>query len=171
MNEQIYLPGIDISPRGFNYLPDFISKDEERNLMLEIGDLTLHPYELFGVEAKRNIISFVHPFPDWLMELDQRVEEILQEKIVEILVTQYPPGAGIGWHMDYPEYKSVFGISLGHSCLWQMRKREEFDILKYKRVLYPRSVYILKDEARWKWEHKIKNAEEERFSITFRSRA
>lgn len=170
MNEQFFLPGMDTGPHGFNYLPDFISKDEERALELEIRDLTLRPFELFGVPAKRNVQSFIHPFPSWLIDLDERVQEVLKEKIVTILITQYPPGAGIGWLMDYPEYKSVFGISLGHECLWQMRKREEFDILKFQRIIYPRAGYILKDEARWKWEHRIRITEKERFSITFRSK-
>jgi alkylated DNA repair dioxygenase AlkB len=36
--------------------------------------------------------------------------------------------------------------------------------------LEPRSAYVLKDEARWGWQHAIAPTRELRYSITFRTR-
>jgi len=38
-------------------------------------------------------------------------------------------------------------------------------------VLEPRSTYVLRDEARWRWQHAISPTKALRYSITFRTMA
>jgi len=39
----------------------------------------------------------------------------------QVLVTEYSPGAGIGWHKDRPEFEQVVGVSLLSPCLFRLR--------------------------------------------------
>jgi DNA oxidative demethylase len=43
----------------------------------------------------------------------------------EVLVTEYPPGAGIGWHRDAPPLGIIAGISLAANCTMRFRKETE----------------------------------------------
>ncbi|MDQ3846280.1 MAG: alpha-ketoglutarate-dependent dioxygenase AlkB, partial [Bacteroidota bacterium] len=55
-------------PEGFLYLPDFISEEEERELLGQIGNTTLHTFHFQGYEAKRRVASFGY---DWSFEKQQ----------------------------------------------------------------------------------------------------
>jgi alkylated DNA repair dioxygenase AlkB len=43
-------------------------------------------------------------------------------ELVDPLVTRYPPGAGIGWHRDAPQFGEVGGISLLTACRMRFRR-------------------------------------------------
>jgi alkylated DNA repair dioxygenase AlkB len=36
---------------------------------------------------------------------------LMNERLQHALVTEYSPGAAIGWHKDRPEFNDVIGIS------------------------------------------------------------
>jgi alkylated DNA repair dioxygenase AlkB len=36
-------------------------------------------------------------------------------------------------------------------------------------TLEPRSIYIMRDSARWNWQHSIPAGKEQRYSVTFRT--
>ena len=42
--------------------------------------------------------------------------------LVEVLVTDYPARAGIGWHRDAPMFGVVVGVSLGSACRFRFRR-------------------------------------------------
>jgi alkylated DNA repair dioxygenase AlkB len=101
------------------------------------------------------------------------------EDLGEALVTEYAPGAGIGWHRDAPPFGIVVGVSLLSECTmqfrpWPVNKAGE-GASRAKRskplaqVLAPRSVYVLDGAARSQWQHHIPAAKELRYSITFRT--
>ena len=86
------------------------------------------------------------------------------------LVTEYRPGTQLGWHRDTPEFGIVAGISLAAPC--RMRWRP-YPPSKSDRALVldlePRSAYIMREDARWRWQHSIAPTKGLRYSITFRT--
>ena len=53
--------------------------------------------------------------PDFLLHLGVTATEFAGldvSRFQQVLVTEYSPGAGIGWHKDRPEFEQVVGVSL-----------------------------------------------------------
>ena len=98
-----------------------------------------------------------------------RVAGMDAAELSEALVTEYSPGAAIGWHRDAPGFGGVVGVSLLSSCRFRFRRGatrawETTDLL-----LRPRSIYVLTGPARSEWQHSIPAVSELRYSITFRT--
>ena len=110
--------------------------------------------------------------PDFLLPLRARAASFANldaEEFPHALVTQYGPGAGIGWHRDKAVFGEVVGISLLASCVLRFRRK---DGRKWERVnvlTEPRSAYHLTGPARTQWQHSILRVDELRYSITFRT--
>ena len=88
------------------------------------------------------------------------------------LVTEYTPGAAIGWHRDRPVFGDVVGVSLVSSCRFRFRRPLAPPRSGWERAavhLASRSAYLLRGPARSEWEHSIPPAEELRYSVTFRT--
>lgn len=84
------------------------------------------------------------------------------------VITEYPPGAPIGWHRDVPQFEIIIGISLASSSRMRFKPyRAEGKIARV--ILEPRSIYLMRGTARWKFQHSIPPVEKLRYSITFRS--
>jgi alkylated DNA repair dioxygenase AlkB len=113
------------------------------------------------------------PIPDFLLEMHRQVQAasgFALEDLAQALVTEYAPGAPIGWHKDRPFFGDVMGLSLASACNFRLRK--PLDKGKCRRVsqrLEPRSAYVLQGAARWQWEHSIPPVESLRYSVTFRN--
>jgi len=174
-------------PEGFAYRPDVISIDEETRLLAELAPLPFKEFQFQGFEGKRRVVSFgwrydfnehkvlpADPIPEFLREVCRRIQQVSGfdfRDLQQVLVTQYAPGAPIGWHKDRPVFGNVMGLSLGSACTFRLRKREGDG--KWQRVslrLEPRSAYLLSGPARWTWEHSIPPVDALRYSITFRNR-
>jgi alkylated DNA repair dioxygenase AlkB len=84
-------------------------------------------------------------------------------------VTEYAPGAGIGWHKDRSVFGDVVGISLLSPCSFRLRKRPIKGFTRQNLIAEPRSVYLLRGPSRTEWEHSIRGVETLRYSITFRN--
>lgn len=115
------------------------------------------------------------PLPDSLEWLRGRVAplaEVAPAELVEVLVTRYPPGAGIGWHRDAPMFgPRVVGVSLLAPCRMRFQRRAADARLVHQLALAPRSAYVLGGAARWSWQHSIPAVPELRYSVTFRTLA
>ena len=83
------------------------------------------------------------------------------------------PGQGIAPHIDcIPCFSdTICSLSLGSSCVMELTNNE----VKRSIMLKPRSLLILKNDARYKWKHGIaprksdnKIARNRRISLTFR---
>jgi alkylated DNA repair dioxygenase AlkB len=173
-------------PNGFAYYPDFITPEEESNLISIFHTLPLKnaPYKEYT--AKRRILNFGYgfdektgkvtpgtPLPDFLRPLAVRAAAragIPKNKVVEGLITHYAPGTGVGWHCDNEPYQLVLGISFGSWCQMDLRplkSRGGGDT--YAVSLEPRSMYVMQGESRWGYQHRIFPTKGERFSVTFRT--
>ncbi|KTC64706.1 2OG-Fe(II) oxygenase superfamily (plasmid) [Legionella adelaidensis] len=170
-------------PKGFFYIPDFIDESQAIYLRDHILQLTWQEITMYGQTARRRVVHFgldyayenrtVHlttPPPPFLTPLIQKSAEALQvdeKEIAEILITQYPVGAGISWHRDAPVFDKILGLSLVSGCPLKLRIPSNKEVIKVH--LAPRSAYILSDEARIKWQHAISPVKNERYSITLRT--
>jgi alkylated DNA repair dioxygenase AlkB len=87
----------------------------------------------------------------------------------QVLVTEYRPGATIGWHKDRPVFGDVVGISLLTPCTFRFRRRVGETWERASIVAEPRSVYLLRGPSRGEWQHSIPAVDALRYSLTFRN--
>jgi alkylated DNA repair dioxygenase AlkB len=175
-------------PDGFIYRPDFLEPAEEQRLLAAIPALALEEARYRVFTAKRRIVSFgagydfttneptpAPPLPDFLHPLRQRAAAwagVAAGDLSQCTVAEYAPGSQLGWHRDVRMFGRVIGISLAGPCRMRFRP---YPHVKHQRaatraiVLEPRSVYVIRDEARWRWQHAISPTKALRYSITFRT--
>jgi alkylated DNA repair dioxygenase AlkB len=113
------------------------------------------------------------PWPaalEWLRERCAELAERRPEELAQVLVTRYPPGAGIGWHRDAPMFGSrIAGVSLLAPCRMRFQRTVKGERETAAIELAPRSAYVLSGKARWSWQHSIPATKALRYSITFRT--
>ena len=170
---------------GLLYEPDFLAVEEERSLIAQFQALPLEEAKYKAYTAKRRTASFgfeydfdhlkMHPappMPAFLEPLKEKVGSKLQipyGNFVHALVTEYRPGVELGWHRDVPEFEVVVGISLAGPGRMRFRAFEKKSKV-FTLDLEPRSLYVLRDEIRWGWQHSVSPTPALRYSITFRTR-
>jgi alkylated DNA repair dioxygenase AlkB len=188
MSEQLTLFGSDTAaPAGLRYQAEFISKDEEHELIARIRALPLTPFQFGAFEGKRRVVSFgwrydysqqklqqADDLPDWLSPFIAGVEQFADlpaSSVRQILCTEYETGVGIGWHRDKPHFGEVFGLSLAAPCKFRFRRKRGSAWQRFTLEAEPRSLYMMAGESRHVWEHSIPPVEATRYSITFRTMA
>jgi alkylated DNA repair dioxygenase AlkB len=171
-------------PEGFEYRADLLSPEEEADLLEQFRRLDFREFEFRGYLGKRRVVSFglhydfdhgrVHAaeeIPDFLMPLRETAAafaRIAAAEIEHVLVAEYPPGAGIGWHRDRPVFRDVVGVSLASACRFRLRRKRGSSWDRTSLIVEPRSVYLLRGPARTGWEHSIPPSDRLRYSVTFR---
>lgn len=173
-------------PEGFIYREDFISVEEEAALLETIGTLEFHEVRMHGVVARRRVIQYGWKYafdgaklsegpelPAFMVPLRERAAALVPipaEALSEALLTEYPPGAPIGWHRDAPGFGIVVGISLLSACRFRFRRGTgRTRVERISLTLEPRSAYVLNGPARTEWQHSIPEVDTLRYSITFRT--
>jgi alkylated DNA repair dioxygenase AlkB len=106
---------------------------------------------------------------EWVRERAAGLVERTPAELAEVLITRYPPRAGIGWHRDAPVFREVIGVSLASACRMRFQRGEGPSRITSDVELEPRSAYVLAGSVRWEWEHSIPATKELRYSITFRT--
>ncbi len=171
-------------PEGFLYRPDFMGMDEERALIERVREIEFTRFVMHGVESRRRVAHFgwLYGYESWTVAPGPAIPEFLlplraklaawaqvdPERLAEALVTEYSPGAGIGWHRDAPPFGIVVACSLLSACRFRLR-RGSSGRTDVALTIEPRSGYILSGAARTQWQHSISPAKELRYSITFRT--
>ncbi len=62
-------------------------------------------------------------------------------RIKQVLLTEYEPGAGIGWHRDKPHFDRVYGLSLKSPCRFRFRRKSGNRWNRFMLQAQPRSLY------------------------------
>ncbi|ANK88217.1 2OG-Fe(II) oxygenase family protein (plasmid) [Rhizobium sp. N1314] len=174
-------------PEGFQYSRDIVPADLQRSILEAIPVLPFKAFDFHGFEGKRGTVSFgwrydfesqrmrkTEEIPSWLLpirEVAAHFANIVPEALEHALVTEYAPGAPIGWHKDKSVFGRVVGISLISSCTFRLRRRNGNKWQRQSLVLEPGSVYLLAGASRTLWEHSIPPVDQLRYSITFRELA
>lgn len=127
-------------PEGFAYFDNVISIAAQEKLAAWIATLPLKPFEFRGYEGKRRVTSFGYrydygqhalqtaaPIPEPLLELRRAVASFANraaDDFRQVLVTEYSPGAAIGWHRDRPQFGAILGVSLLAAANFRLRRRD-----------------------------------------------
>lgn len=172
-------------PEGFAYTPDLLSPKAERALLERLVELPFREFLFQGYTGKRRVVSFgweydfndrtlreAEPLPDFLLPVREQAAAfagLAAEQLPHVLITEYAPGAGIGWHRDKGVFGDVVGISLGSACRFRLRRKAGERWERVSLQLEPRSAYLLRGPSRTEWEHSIPVAEALRYSLTFRT--
>jgi alkylated DNA repair dioxygenase AlkB len=175
------------APEGFIYRDGLVSPRMEAELIERARSMPLAPFEFHGHLGHRRVASFgwrydyarrqveaARPIPDFLMEARQLAADFAgrtPEEFEQVLVTEYPAGAGIGWHKDKAAFGGIVGLSLASACTLHFRKAEPQGWARRAVEIAPRSAYLLKGPSRSEWEHSIAGVPHLRYSITFRTLA
>jgi alkylated DNA repair dioxygenase AlkB len=173
-------------PEGFRYRPELLGAGDERALLARVRGLPFREFEFHGYTGRRRVVSFgwhydfsarhlrkADDIPDYLLPLRAAAAEFAglePGELQHVLVTEYGPGAGIGWHRDKAVFGETVGVSLLSACV--LRFRRALSARKWERAKVtaePRSAYLLSGPARAAWEHSIHAVGALRYSITFRN--
>ncbi len=182
-------------PEGLRYQPELIDSAHEEALIDRVRQLPFKEFEFHGFLGKRRVVSFgwnyqfsgagrlqkADDIPEFLLPLRTRAAafaKLKPEELQHVLVIEYGPGAGIGWHRDRPVFGEVVGVSLLAPCVIRFRKGEKEKDgdgkmkTKWERVnllAEPRSAYHLSGPVRSEWQHSILRVDALRYSVTFRT--
>lgn len=174
-------------PDGFLYRPELISEPQAHALVRQFADLDFRPYEFRGFLANRRVVSFGRvyaaaggrlesgaPIPDFLLPLRARAASFAGldgARLQHVLINEYRPGAGIGWHRDLAQFGDIVGLSLGAPALLRFRRRRGQGWDRAAITVEPRSAYLLRGPARSEWQHSLLELSALRYSVTFRTLA
>jgi alkylated DNA repair dioxygenase AlkB len=130
-------PGL---PAGFIYRDGIISTAEEQALLERFEGLPFKPFEFHGCLGKRRVLSFgchfgyaggmlrdSDPIPPFLLRLHEQAAGFAGVRAIglqQILINEYAPGAGIGWHRDKPMFEDVIAVSLSSPYVLRLRCKQ-----------------------------------------------
>ncbi|MBE9203635.1 alpha-ketoglutarate-dependent dioxygenase AlkB [Synechocystis salina LEGE 06099] len=177
---------------GLQYIENFINAEEERELvniidrqnwLQDLKRRVQHYGYKYDYKSRRiNHSMYLGELPDWM---DFVVERLIFKKIIEhapnqAIVNEYIPGQGITPHIDCQSCfeNTIVSLSLNSSCMMNFQSISSGE--NQSVLLTPRSLIVLKDDARYKWKHGIPNRKSDlwnaqkrprdrRISITFRN--
>jgi alkylated DNA repair dioxygenase AlkB len=172
-------------PAGMRYARDVIPAGMQRSLLAGLPELPFKNFDFHGFMGNRRVVSFGWKY-DFDSETLHRIEDmpaLLQParelaaafaglqpaQLQQVLVTEYSPGAGIGWHKDKKVFGEVVGLSLLAPCTFRLRRRAGDKWERVSLEAEPGSAYLLAGAARSQWEHSIPPVAELRYSLTFRN--
>jgi alkylated DNA repair dioxygenase AlkB len=172
-------------PEGFRYRADLLTPEQEESLARELAALPFKPFDFHGYQANRQVVGFgfrydygsrqvveAPPLPSFLEPLRQKIAEAFgrpAEAFEQVLINEYRPGAGIGWHRDKAQFDEVVGVSLLAPCTFRFRRKRGDGWDRVSLTVEPRSAYLLSGPSRTVWEHSIPPLDHHRYSITFRT--
>jgi alkylated DNA repair dioxygenase AlkB len=175
-------------PEGMRYQEEFLSREEEAQLIAQIEQLPLAAMKYQQYEARRRVVNYggkydfsaqkleaAPPVPEWLAPLRKRAAAwagIPPGELSQALVAEYTPGTPLGWHRDVPDHEDIIGVSLLNEAMLKFRPYphvvgKKSDVRKV--LVAPRSIYLLRGAARWAWQHSVPAVKLLRYSITLRT--
>ena len=180
---------METSVPGLLLYRDFISSSLEEELMTEIDaqpwvvdyDRRLQYYGYRNeLEKPYDLVKFPVAIPSAIYSLSEKIvqQKILQSQPDQVIINEYDPGQGIRPHKDRNYFDNqICGINLGSGCIMRFIKIKGGDVVDIE--IPRRSLYVMQDEARYKWNHAIpprkkdiingnKQHREKRLSITYR---
>jgi alkylated DNA repair dioxygenase AlkB len=162
---------------GLFYKSEFITISEQDELINKIDrqpwlDDLRRRVQHFGYKydykARRiNQSMKIADFPDWMMAYARKLheEDIFPDIPDQVIINEYLPGQGIASHIDCEPCftETVASLSLNSHCVMNLTDKDNPDTA-YDYLLEPRSLIILKNEARFQWMHGIKPLKNDKYS-------
>ena len=162
---------------GCTYLPEFISQEEERELIpkLMVSSHTTaytHPgrsrVQRYGSKKPYNNYMISETIPPHFVVLGERLvaQELIDQQPDSVTINEYLKGDVIQAHVDAIGAGPVITVlSLGSSATMLIRRNS----ISYTVLLAPRSLIQLRGESRYKWTHEILPVNATRYSVVFRN--
>jgi alkylated DNA repair dioxygenase AlkB len=175
-------------PGGMRYEEEVLGRDEEAHWLQVVAALPLQEMRYKEYTARRRGASFGGSYdfdanrlepaaalPEALQPLRDRVAAwagVPADRFVHALAAEYRPGTPLGWHRDVPDFEDIVGVSLGAPAVMRFRPWPHVpgrrgSVLALE--VAPRSMYLLRGEARWEWQHSVALTQALRYSVTFRT--
>ena len=153
-------------PRGLIVVENFITKEEESELMKNIyeyewSDQLKRRVQQYGYNysyTKRNLSQddLADEIPTFLQPLSENLKHYFNGKMPEqLIINEYTPGQGINPHTDAKVFGDpIISLSLGSSCefLFSHPNGEQYSLF-----LKPRTLVVMSGESRYIWKHSIPN--------------
>jgi alkylated DNA repair dioxygenase AlkB len=160
---------------GLLYIPDFIEPEQHDALLAEIDEQpwlkdlqrrVQHYGYKYDYKARAVDLSMrLGDLPPWLVEIADvfRLRGLWSETPDQVIVNEYEPGQGIAPHIDcQPCFTGIIvSLSLYSACVMDFTHKETG--VKKQRLLEPRSLLLMKDEARYQWTHGIAKRKTDRY--------
>lgn len=178
-----------ISPQEEVFLIETINSDQNkwvnRYTQNQLNNRRMQSYGfqyIKGQSGKESII-LAEKIPDNYCFLLDRLELSTGIRFNQMTINEYLPGQGIDAHYDHKTRfgNYIAGLTLGSGCNLIFEKINCKDISDNTIIKYlsPRSLYLMKDELRYDWMHKIQKVfydyvdgkkikRSTRWSLTFR---
>ena len=150
---------------GMLLYPDFIDEAMEAKLLEEIDSKTWivdydRRLQYYGyrneLEAPYDLVRFPVPMPPLMYALSQKIvgDHVLANQPDQVIINEYVPGKGIKPHKDRNYFENqICGVNLGSGCMMRFIKGYGLETVDIK--IPRRSLYVMQDEARYKWKHAI----------------
>jgi alkylated DNA repair dioxygenase AlkB len=173
-------------PSGLVYIENFVSSEYQNELIkfidnqpwdTSISRRTQHYGYRYNYKDK-HAETKLGEIPKVFHKLICDLKDAFGTEPNQVIINEYHPKQGIAAHIDHVKYFGPVVASVSLLSPVEM----EFNIGKEKSniLLEPKSVVILKDEARYKWTHQIRSREydhirgvairrKRRVSVTFRT--
>jgi alkylated DNA repair dioxygenase AlkB len=173
------------APAGLVYIPGALTTPESESLVRHFETLPLKPFEFHGHLGNRRVVYFGWRYdyaghalresaaiPEFLLPLRATaatLSGLSPETLKQVLVTEYAPGAGIGWHRDRPMFEDVVAFSFVSACTLRFRRKLGSRWERASIRAEAASAYTLRGPSRREWEHSIPPVAAMRYSVTFRN--
>src|SRR5690242_17258927 len=96
---------------GFSYVPEFVTVEEERELIRQIENGTwtnefARRRQHYGIGYGKQDFTNPSPLPSWIAMIARRIVSagLFSRMPVQALVNEYEPGQGISAHKDYKPF-------------------------------------------------------------------
>lgn len=175
---------------GLLLFHDFISESMEAELINEIDSQTWvvdydRRLQYYGyrneLETPYSLIAFPVAMPPLIRTLSENIveQQIVSMQPDQVIVNEYAPGEGLRPHKDRNYFENqICGVNLGSGCIMRFIKISGGDVVDVE--MPRRSVYVMQDDARYKWNHAVPSRKkdvvdgnvkhrERRLSITYRT--
>lgn len=161
---------------GLTVHDDFVSPEHERALLAAVDAapwLTSlrrrvqhygYRYDYKARKVDRDM--YLGPLPAWASSLIARLGEptLFGCPPDQLIVNEYEPGQGISPHVDcIPCFGPVIAsLSLGSSCVMELSRTDDQQVSAI--FLAPRSLIVMRDDARLRWRHAIRARRSDRWN-------
>ena len=158
---------------GFSYYHEYITKEQEDNLikiidsapwLLALSRRVQHyGYRYDYKKRYLNLDNYLGPFPNWLNNICEKLsgEGIFNQIPDQVIINEYLPGQGISSHIDSID---AFGNTI---CSLSLNSAIVIDFIKDEKISYllePRSLVVLKNDARYLWTHSIAARKKDKYN-------
>nr|MCU0491978.1 alpha-ketoglutarate-dependent dioxygenase AlkB [Chloroflexaceae bacterium] len=176
INGLLYIPGY-ISPPHHDFLVQTIDAQPWRG---DLARRTQHYGYVYDYRARKvEPSAYLGALPPWLQRIaaQLRADELVQHEPDQAIINEYEPGQGIADHVDCtPCFNDVvISLSLASAVVMDVKQKGQ----SVPVLLEPRSLLVLRGEARYDWTHGIARRQHDtvngeilprgrRLSVTFR---